>query len=662
MEWAAVNTDGVKALINDSATAGSLKAYAVNNGPVPAAVSFVDPPRGSGRPPTPAAPVVVEITDGATAVSNIKLNINGTDVTPVITKSGSVSKVVYTPNPLLPANANITEIVSFTDGSKQYSGTNTFTTTGGVLVPASLALKASDVDKTKAGFLIKTWQVGITNNAATAQNSPGNSTQIGEIFVHNRWGWPNVADLSTFKGPGGSFVETGVINYNGGTPDVAAAPTTLNGGNIGNFPDDGSAGGTAPDMPGIVFNPNLGEGGVDNYALEIKTVLDLQPGIYEMGVWADDGFRLIVGDGKEAFTFPVVAGDNHGAYTMDNWSFQRFSVQTTQAGLYPFRMVFEEGGGGNSVEWFTITKPWYPDQMQKVLINDTANGGVKAYQYPTSGAGPTYVKTFAPGRTFANEVSSGDNADSFGRAGTDATVSAVIVDGSTPVDKGTVVLKVNGTAVTPTIAQSGGQTTVSYKPAAGFAMGSTNNVDLIYTDRTNSWSFVVGLPATPTFWIESADFDYNGGQTQAAASVMPYAGGAYAGLAPVAGTDYDGPNDPDAPYYRSYPNTIKVPVSVTTAFDRGGGEVNQNFRLGWMGGNHWFNYTRTFPAGNYNVYAGLSSGTKGDRIHGNLEDVTGGASTVLGVFESTTITGGWGNNNLVPLKDTEHEQGWEQLG
>ena len=436
MEWAAINPDGVKALINDPNTPGALKAYrATTGGTTPAAVSFVDPPLASGHAPTPGSPVVVDITDGSTAVSNIKFNINGTDVTPTVTKSGSVSTAKFTPPPQLLINATNTVIVSFTDGSKQYLGTNTFTTVGGASIPASMAMKAADVDKTKAGFIIHTYQVSMTNNAATSANHPGNSTQIGEIFANQWWGWPNEADLTAFTGPGKSFVETGVINYNGSS------------GNIGTYLDDGSAGGTAPDMPGINGNPNLPDAGIDDYALEILTVLDLPAGITEMGVNSDDGFRLIVGSGKDAM--PLVVGEFNGGRGADNWAFTRFTVNVPTAGLYPFRLVFEEGGGGNNVEWFSITNRWQPNELGKALINGP--GGIKAYQYPTNAVGPTYIKSFGPAR------SSSDSLASVGRAGPDATVSAVIVDGSTPVVANTVGLKVNGTAVTPTVTQATGR-------------------------------------------------------------------------------------------------------------------------------------------------------------------------------------------------------------
>lgn len=223
------------------------------------------------------------------------------------------------------------------------------------------------------------------------------------------------------------------------------------------------------------------------------------------------------------------------------------------------------------------------------------------------------------------------------------------MDGSTPVNPATVSLKVNGATVTPVVTKTGGETTVRYQPAGGFAPGSTNQVELTFGDRTVSWSFLVNLPATPTFWIEAADFDYDSGQAQPEASVMPYAGGAYAGFDAVAGTDYKGFNTPDNPYYR-YPNSLGVSMSFANDRDRGGGEVIVNFRPGWMGSAQWFNSTRNVPPGKYYLYAALSHGETGARIGGNLATVSGGSQTLLGVFDGVA-PGSCGNNALLPLKD-----------
>jgi hypothetical protein len=85
---------------------------------------------------------------------------------------------------------------------------------------------------------------------------------------------------------------------------------------------------------------------------------------------------------------------------------------------------------------------------------------------------------------------------------------------------------------------------------------------------------------------------------------------------------------------------------------RGVGDIKVNFKLGWIGGGQWYNYTRDIPAGKYNVYAAISHGdapTTATRIGGSLAKITGGTTTPLGVFDGPA-TGGWGNNALVPLK------------
>lgn len=651
LEWSAINPEGVKALINDVTTVGSLRAFAVNNGPEPAAVSYVDPPRGTGRPITADMPVTFEVTDGATPISNIKLGLNGVDVTAStqITKSGRVTQVLYTPTPFLPLETN-SFVITFNDGTNLYSGTNTFTPIpAATSIPASLALKPQEVDLTKPGFLVKTWQVSPPPSALspTVPNHLGDSVVVGELLTHGLFGLPNLADLSKFTGPNGSFVETGAINFSSTTNAY------LGFAGDSNFLDDGSYARlpVAPNIPGIRTNSALADHGVDDFGLEILTVLELKEGTYQMGLDSDDSVRLSVGNPKEWGTLPIVLGGFSGtrqaySYGYDGGQSARFAFQITKAGLYPFRLVYEHGTGKADLEWFSITNriPWFPLEVGKALVGDTANGGIKAYQYPTGSSGSTYLKSLAPGR------SSSDRSASVGRAGPDALVRAVLEDGSTPVDLNAISMTINGVPVQPSAAKTAGETVVSYKPVTGFTFGSTNTVSLTFGDRTIQWSFVVGQPATPTFWIEAADFDYDGGQSKPEASRMPYAGGAYAGLGAVAGVDYSGSYDSDSPYYR-YPPSLKVPAIIGSDLDRGAGEVVVDFRLGWQAGN-WYNYTRTFPSGVYYVYAALWDDAPATLTHvgGSLENSTGGTRTILGVFDSPS-PGESGNNALVPLTD-----------
>jgi hypothetical protein len=61
-----------------------------------------------------------------------------------------------------------------------------------------------------------------------------------------------------------------------------------------------------------------------------------------------------------------------------------FGILVPQAGLYPFRCLWYEGGGGANIEWFSLNATG-----GRVLLNDTANGGLKTYRQRTFAARPT---------------------------------------------------------------------------------------------------------------------------------------------------------------------------------------------------------------------------------------------------------------------------------
>ena len=55
------------------------------------------------------------------------------------------------------------------------------------------------------------------------------------------------------------------------------------------------------------------------------------------------------------------------------------------AGVYPMRLIFHQGGGGGNCEWFTVK----PDGT-KMLLGDTAAGGLKVYRARTVVAQPKF--------------------------------------------------------------------------------------------------------------------------------------------------------------------------------------------------------------------------------------------------------------------------------
>lgn len=618
LEWSAQRIapdTTARYLINDP-SAPAIKAYRSRTGTTPAAVSFISPARDSGNNYLPTVSLIASVQDDSTAATGIEMLLDGTAVAAQSNKTGNTTTLTFAPPGGL-AGGSHQVIVRFTAGAQTYSGTNNFTVTGVPSVAPSLALPAAAVNTANRGFLVKTVQQA---------NGESMGTDIYRALVHvaGMIGTPNAANLSAF-GANGYYVETGVINYN---QDAASS---------GFFPDDLG-------IPGIPGTGADGNPSTDNFTQEILTVLDLQPGTYAFNVNSDDGFIATFGNPAEAFTLPTAVGEfnagrGNGGGLNDGTTFY---FKITQAGLYPLRLVWFEGGGGANVEFSARQfDPVTGVIRSGNLIN--ADGGIVAYQYPLASAGSPYIKSFAPARS-----GRASTLTPF-RAGTDAAVKAVIAHGVGTAPTA-ISLVIDGTNnVTPTVTTAGNETTVSYTPAGGWTPNSTHTAALTYGDRTVSWSFGIGSLRTPTFFIEAEDFD-NAGTSPAATSQMPYFGGALAGATSNDGQDYQRGNEGASPIYRIGEDP-QVPMDRTGDRDRGVNELAVNYKIGWVGAGQWYQYTRTFPAGTYNVYAGMSHGDAGATMGGNLATVSGGTPTVVGSF-SGPGTGGWGNNALLPMMDS----------
>jgi hypothetical protein len=185
---------------------------------------------------------------------------------------------------------------------------------------------------------------------------------------------------------------------------------------------------------------------------------------------------------------------------------------------------------------------------------------------------------------------------------------------------------------------------------------------------------IIGNPMTPSpagmFLIEAEDFNLNGvvPAAQAAVDTMPYRGNAYNGLGATVGIDYFRNDAEGSGNIYRLGETPNVPMSgdgdVVRARDAAGNPtwtVTNNYRLGWSADGRWMNYTRQIPAGTYQVWASLSFGETPNatviRSIGNLSKVTSDPTMTdqtvetIGYFRAPA-TGGWGANQLVPLRLT----------
>jgi len=181
-------------------------------------------------------------------------------------------------------------------------------------------------------------------------------------------------------------------------------------------------------------------------------------------------------------------------------------------------------------------------------------------------------------------------------------------------------------------------------------------------------------PTPNTFVIEAEDFDYNGGSANPRAGIagfdvntMPYSAGAYSNLDAVLNVDYYNDDAQDSQVYRTnllahagHNVDITGNLGGRWGADRGTYTLTNNFRIGWVNGGDWCDYTRTFPANTYQVWAALSNGDAPGTPHdmrGRLALVTAGVGTTnqtlqpLGIFDAPA-SGAWGDNELVPLTDT----------
>ena len=216
-----------------------------------------------------------------------------------------------------------------------------------------------------------------------------------------------------------------------------------------------------------------------------------------------------------------------------------------------------------------------------------------------------------------------------------------------------------------------GQTTVTNLTTAnGLVVTGTSTsrnvstpltTNLVYTAVINVTD-VNGSPASstvsfdtlsPNYVWEAEDFDYNDGTTSGLFIDNPQTN-AYLNLASVEGVDGHAANFPGGQnaYGRGVLNTEVNGDAPVRAPYNGTGFID--YDLGWNDGGNWANYTRTYPAGSYNVYMRGAGNTAGGSATVSL--VTSGlgtptqTTTNLGTF-TIPATGGWQTYTWVPMRD-----------
>jgi hypothetical protein len=441
LQWFSITPSGQKILINDTNTPGYVPAYSRATSAAPYFLGTW--PGGTAN--RPDQPVRVQMQDGVGFQVNpgsIHLAVNGANVTPTVTKSGGLTTLQYT-TLFASASAN-TAMVWFADNEvSPVSQTNTFTFSVITYtnLPASYALSAAAVDLTKPGFAQRVFQ---TDQPTPYSIANAEIMLAGQLTDAAGNPYPNKATPNTDGSY--NYNQTNVINYN------------LQPGATGDFTSNDLP---FPGIPGVA-------GSTNTFALEAITYLYLPVGYYVLGVNSDDGFRLTTAlNPHEEFPTEVAvydgtrsAADTTGAFGI------------TQAGYYPFRLVYFQATGPASLEVFNVAL-----SGQKILVNNTNTPGcLQAYRSATDTQ--PYVQWAYPYRAMNLFVSA------------NSPLAFTLVNGTPAIQLGTIAMSINGAAVLPTVTEPNSTNiVVSFVPSAfQQTTNTTATVQLVWEDASGHWN------------------------------------------------------------------------------------------------------------------------------------------------------------------------------
>lgn len=578
--------------------------------------------------------LIIDVTDGASPLdaNSAELLLNNVAQTLTSTKSGKITTLVRdsSVSNLLPSgNVSARLVYSYTLAGQTLKATNDWNFTVPRYlrpIPPANKVQASEVSGT--GFTVRGHQLdrSVSNNQGnggrdTGNNMPGPEIQLAEGYIDplTDLPYPNLLDF-TAADANKVFTVPGVLNANhntgAGSGGVAA--------NSGIFNGDVQVSG----LPGAGSSNQ----GLDNSVHEYSTYLDLKAGAYLFGLNVDDGWTAISAPNTRdtlgtLLGFRNAPGGNAGSPA--NNPNAAFNVVVPEDGIYPFRILFWEGGGGVNVEFFSIDR----DTGTQILVNDMTGefpstvalsgqliSPIKAYSTYSGPVRPwtkfsvypmPYIGTTDPRDTVNNAVTlwqnrqqqsgpgplkyplglllgswnSGgiQNSSTATRPFGDA-VGAVIAN----LGSGSVGMVLDGVSVTPTVTDVPNSTDkmVVYTPATPLSSASNHVAGLVYAGTTNYWTFSVitnvTVDVSNKVAAASVDLTKRGFRIRTAQSSASRANTVAAAEAQLAGTPASvaipGP-EADGSYLHS--GIVNFSVSKNT----GGTPANEfaNFNTTWNG-------------------------------------------------------------------------------
>ena len=305
--------------------------------------------------PTSVTAVITDDIDIDLVVNEtagIQVSLDGNTVTPdSVTRTGNQLSIVYSQAPTIFAAGSSHSLAVTFETTYGASVTDTVAFTAPAWVALPPALGTAPGTAAEAGMRWRTHQLATARGTTIALAESQLAGDLG-ASVHDPAGY------TTPEGADGYF-RIDWVNF-----DQAA-------GSAGNF----NAGATAPANVPDDFIPGIPgtTGSTDNIAAESLAYLELPAGLHTMVVNSDDGFQVSTGNADNP-TYQVLGTFDAGRGAADT----AFYFNVEEAGVYLFRLLWFEGGGGASVEWFTVN-----EDGSRALVGGEQTGALTAYRTRT---------------------------------------------------------------------------------------------------------------------------------------------------------------------------------------------------------------------------------------------------------------------------------------
>ena len=224
---------------------------------------------------------------------------------------------------------------------------------------------------------------------------------------------------------------------------------------------------------------------------------------------------------------------------------------------------------------------------------------------------------------------------------------------ASPINASGIDVVLNGVDVTSNLVITGSGTTNVSVSYTGLQTNTVYTAAISVTD-TSTLSTLKNITFdtfSASFLWEAEDYDFTNSQyfDSPVLSSTPQPG-SYFGVTGVSNVDYSS-STTGLNVFRTNDTTGINPAGDTPRQNYVTAQISnpaiQDYDVGYIADGNWFNYTRDYPAGTYNIYGRLAGGQGATTV--SLDDVTGGMTNNLGVFSFSGSN--WGAWEYVPLED-----------